>query len=59
MQGTPRQRLLHYADLLQSTLFGMLEAEGGPLSDKARLLTAVLEMVPLSRQLPCAGGWRG
>lgn len=59
MQSTPRQRLLHYAHLLQGTLFGVLEAETGPLSEKARLVTAVLEMVPLSRQLPCARGWLG
>ncbi len=25
----------------------------------ARLLRAVLEMIPLSRQLPCARGWLG
>ena len=59
MQSTPRERLLHYAHLLQNTLFGVLEAETGPLSEKARLLTAVLEMVSLSRQLPCARGWKG
>ncbi len=59
MQSTPRERLMYYADLLQGTLFGVLEAETGTLSEKARLLVAVLEMVPLSRQLPCAGGWLG
>jgi transposase len=59
MQSTPRERLLHYADLLQGTLFGLLEVETGPLSEKARLLIAVLEMIPLSRQLPCARGWLG
>lgn len=59
MQITPRQRLLHYADLLQGTLFGVLEAETGPLSEQARLLIAVLEMVPLSRQLPGGRGWLG
>lgn len=59
MQITPRERLLHYAQLLQGTLFGILEAATGPLSVKARLLIAVLEMVPLSRQLPCARGWLG
>lgn len=59
MQITPRERLLHYAHLLQDTLFGVLEAETGPLSEKARLLAAVLEMVSLSRQLPCARGWMG
>lgn len=59
MQSNPRERLLHYAQLLQGTLFGILEAETGPLSEKARLLIAVLEMIPLSRQLPCARGWLG
>ena len=29
MQSNPRERLLHYADLLQGTLFGKLEAETG------------------------------
>jgi hypothetical protein len=56
MQSTPRARLLQYAHLLQGTLFGILEAETGPLSQKARLLVAVLELVPFSRQLPCARG---
>ena len=59
MQNTPRQRLLHYADLLQGTLFDVLTAETGRLSEKAQLLIAVLEMIPLSRQLPCARGWLG
>lgn len=59
MQITPRERLMHYADLLQGTLFDALEAVTGPLCEKARLLIAVLEMVPLSRQLPCARGWLG
>jgi hypothetical protein len=59
MQINARERLLHYAHLLQDTLFGVLEAETGPVSEKARLLIAVLEMVPLSRQLPCARGWLG
>jgi Transposase DDE domain/Transposase domain (DUF772) len=59
MQSTPRERLLHYGDLLQGTLFAMLEAGTGPLSAKARLLVAVLEMLALSRQLPCARGWLG
>jgi len=40
-------------------IFGVLEAETGPLSERMRLLVAVLEMVPLSRQLPCARGWLG
>lgn len=59
MLSTPRERLLHYAHLLQGTLFGMLETETGPLAEKARLLAAVLEMVPMSQQLPCARGWLG
>jgi hypothetical protein len=59
MQINPRARLMHYADLLQGTLFGMLETEVGTLCGKARLLVAVLEMVPLARQLPCAQGWLG
>jgi transposase len=59
MQITPRERLLHYAHLLQGTLFGVMESETGPLSEKARLLIAVLEMIPLTRQVPCARGWLG
>lgn len=59
MQSNPRERLLHYAELLQGSLFGVLEGAVGPLCEKARLLIAVLEMVPLSRQLPCARGWLG
>jgi hypothetical protein len=54
MQITPRERLLRYAHLLQNTLFGLLEAETGPLSERARLLIAVLDLLPLSRQLSCA-----
>jgi hypothetical protein len=59
MQITPGERLLHYGYLLQDSLFAVLEAETGPLSERARLLVAVLEMVPLSRQLRCARGWLG
>jgi hypothetical protein len=40
-------------------LFGLLEAETGPLCEKARLLIAVLEMISLGRQVPGARGWRG
>ena len=57
MQITPHARLMRYGQLLQETLFGVLEAVTGPLSERARLLVAVLEMIPLSRQLPCARGW--
>jgi len=59
MQITPRARLMHYADLLQGMLFAALETAIGSLSEKSRLLVAVLEMVPLARQLPCARGWLG
>ena len=59
MQINPCARLMHYADLLQGTLFGRLEAEVGTLCEKGRLLIAVLEMVPLARQVPCARGWLG
>jgi hypothetical protein len=59
MQTTPRERLLHYADLLQGRLFGALECAVGELGERARLLIAVLEMIPLSRQLPCGRGWLG
>ena len=59
MQSTPGDRLMHYADLLQGTLFGVLEAETGPLSEKARLLIAAIEMLPFSRQIACARGWLG
>lgn len=59
MQNTPREHLLAFAHILQDTLFGTLEAEVGPLSEPARLLVAVLALIPLSRQLPCARGWRG
>lgn len=59
MQINPRARLMQYGALLQGTLFGMLETAVGSLSEKARLLIAVLEMVPLAQQLPCARGWLG
>lgn len=60
MQVTPRERLLRYAHWLQGTLFGLVEERtGGPLSEKTKLLAAVLDLIPLRRQLPCARGWRG
>jgi hypothetical protein len=60
MQLTPRERLLHYAHWLQQTLFEVVEQyTGGRLSEKTKLLAAVLDMLPLTRQLPCARGWMG
>jgi hypothetical protein len=51
---------MRYAHWLQGTLFGLVEEQGGgPLSEKTKLLAAVLDLVPLSRQLPCARGWLG
>ena len=44
MQVTLRERLMHYGQLLQGTLFGVLEEVTGPLTERARLLVAVLEM---------------
>jgi hypothetical protein len=43
MQSNPRERLMHYADLLQGTLFTVLETALGPLCEKTRLLIAVLK----------------
>lgn len=60
MQNTPRERLMRYEQWLQGTLFGVVEEHtGAPLSDKAKLLAAVLDLIPLSRHLPCVRGWVG
>ena len=60
MQLTPRERLMQYAHWLQGTLFEMVEQHSGSrLSEKGKLLAAVLDRIPLTRQLPCARGWRG
>jgi hypothetical protein len=59
MQVTPRERLMQFAHVLQSKLFGAVEEETGPLSQKGRLLLAVLSLVPLGRYLPPSRGWRG
>jgi hypothetical protein len=49
---TLRQQLLHFAHVLQSSLFPVLEEEIGPLGSKAALLVKVLAMAPL-------GPWLG
>ena len=59
MQITPRERLMQFAHLLQATLFGVLEKETGALSEKARLLVAVMGLVPLSGYVAPSRGWRG
>ena len=59
MENTPRERLLQFAHALQSVLFEHLEPELGPLSAKARLLVAVISLVPLGRWVAGGRGWRG
>lgn len=59
MQSTPRERLLQFSHVLQTVLFERLEVELGPLSEKARLLVAVVSMLPLSRYVAPARGWVG
>jgi len=59
MQSTPRERLLQFAHVLQTVLFDRLEPELGPLSPKARLLVAVLDLIQLSRWVGSTRGWRG
>lgn len=44
---TPRQQLLQFAHVLQTTLFPRLEHELGPLGPAARLLIEILSAVPL------------
>jgi Transposase DDE domain/Transposase domain (DUF772) len=56
---TLRQQLSHFGHLLQNELFGLVEAEVGPLSDTAKRLIATLEMIPLDRFIPSARGWNG
>jgi hypothetical protein len=50
---------MEFADLLQASLFGAWEQAVGELSDKAKLLIAVLVSVPPQAHLPAGGGWRG
>ncbi len=59
MQSTSRERLQQFAQVFQSSLFERLEIELGPLSQKARLLVAVFEMLPLSRLVASSRGWPG
>ena len=54
MRSTLRQQLSHFEHLLQSELFGLVEAETGQLSDTAKRLIATLEMIPLERFIPPA-----
>jgi len=59
MQSTPRERLLQFSHVLQTGLFDRLELALGPLSEKARLLVAVLSALPLSRWIAPQRGWQG
>jgi hypothetical protein len=59
MQSTPRERLLQFAQVLQSSLFECLELELGGLGEKAQLLVAVLGMLPLWRCVGPSRGWPG
>ena len=59
MQSTPRERLLQFSHVLQTVLFERVEVELGLLSEKARLLVAVVSMLPLSRYVAPARGWVG
>lgn len=51
MQLTPRQALLQTAHVFQQHLFPQLEAEVGPLSPSLKLLSAVLNLIPLDPAL--------
>jgi DDE family transposase/transposase-like protein DUF772 len=59
MQLTLRQQLTQFAHLLQTSLFPIVEAEVGELSDTAKRLIAVLSMIPLARYVPVSRGWMG
>lgn len=54
-----RQQITRFAQVLQSTLFPILEEELGELSVSARHLVATLEMIPLARFVPSGRGWMG
>ncbi len=59
MKLTLRQQLTQFSQVLQSTLFPVLEEELGELTASARRLVAILEMIPLSRFVPSSRGWMG
>jgi hypothetical protein len=54
-----RQQITQFAHVMQSRLFPSLEEELGELSNSAKRLVAVLEMIPLARFVPCSRGWIG
>jgi len=59
MKLTLRQQITQFAHVLQTRLFPSLEEELGELSGSAKRLVATLEMIPLARFVPAAGGWIG
>lgn len=59
MKLTLRQQLTQFTSVLQNQLFPVVEERLGELDDSARRLVAVLEMIPLSRFVPCSRGWMG
>ncbi len=56
---TLRQQLSRFSHLLQSELFPTLESQLGELSETARRLITILELIPLSRFVPSSQGWNG
>ena len=59
MKLTLRDQLTKFAQVMQTALFPALEAQVGEMDETARRLVAVLEMIPLTRFVPCSGGWVG
>ncbi len=59
MQLTLRQQITRFAQVLQTKLFPVLEEELGELTEPAKRLVAILEMIPLARFVPASGGWVG
>ena len=59
MQTTLRQRLEQFSHLNQSQLFDFLQQQAGTLTDQTRLLVSTLGMIPLSRLIAPARGWKG
>jgi hypothetical protein len=54
-----RQQITQFAHVLQSSLFPTLQDELGKLTGPAKRLVAALEMIPMSRFVPCGRGWIG
>lgn len=59
MKLTLRQQITQFAHMLQTGLFPVLEEELGELTEPAKRLVAVLEMIPLARFVPASRGWMG